>query len=434
MEVVNARCCGIDVHKRSVTACCLTPGPGGRPTAEVRTFETMTDGLLALGDWLERERITHVAMESTGVYWKPIWNLLEERFALLLVNAQHIKAVPGRKTDVKDCEWIADLLRHGLLRPSFVPPRPQREFRELTRYRTTLVRERSAEVNRLQKTLEGANIKLAAVASNILGTSSREMLAQVIAGATDGAALAELARGRLRAKRPQLQQALTGPVGPHQRFLLARQLAHIDALEQLIAEVSTEIGQRLHAATGFQPPEPQAPPTTTVDDAPATLAAIVQRLQTIPGVGQRAAEILVAEVGVDLQRFPSAAHLASWAGLCPGNHESAGKRRSGRTRRGSPWLRTLLVEAAQAASRTKETALAARFRRLTGRLGYKTALLALAHANLRLVYARLKNGTTYQERGPQIDDQARDAAIRLGIRRLQALGRAVTVAPAPPTA
>jgi transposase len=434
MEVVYSRCCGLDIHKKLLVACRIVPGSDGRPCKEIRTFGTMTEDLLQLGDWLAAEPVTHVAMEATGIYWHPIYNLLEACFELLLVNAQHIKAVPGRKTDVKDCEWIADLLRHGLLRPSFVPPRPQREFRERTRYRTTLVRERGAEVNRLQQTLEGANIKLAGVASNLLGTSRRKMLEQLIAGTTDGVALAELARGRLRAKLPQLQQALTGQVGPHQRFLLARQLAHIDALEQLITEVSTEIGQRLHAATGFQPPAPQAPPRATAADAPVPLAAIAQRLQTIPGVGQRAAEIVIAEVGVDMRRFPSAAHLASWAGLCPGNHESAGKRRSGKPRHGSPWLRTLLVEAAQAASRTKQTALAARFQRLIGRLGYKKALLALAHTILRIIYALLKHGTTYQERGPLVDDQAREAAIRRGIRKLQALGVTVTVTPAPPAA
>ncbi len=434
MEVIHARCCGLDIHKKLVVACRIAPGSDGQPCKEIRTFGTMTEDLLQLGDWLAAEQVTHVAMEATGIYWHPLYNLLEDQFTLLLANAQHIKAVPGRKTDVKDCEWIADLLRHGLLRPSFVPPRPQRELRELTRYRTTLVRERSAEVNRLQKTLEGANIKLAGVASNILGTSSREMLEQLIAGTTDSAALAELARGRLRAKRPQLRQALTGQVGPHQRFLLARQLAHLDMLEQLIAEVSNEIGQRLQAENGFQSREPPAPPAEATPDALAPLAEVVQRLQTIPGVGQRAAEILVAEVGVDMQRFPSAAHLASWAGLCPGNHESAGRRRSGKPRRGNPWLRALLVEVAQAASHTKETALSARFHRLTARLGYKKALLALAHTILRLVYALLKNGTTYQERGPQGDDHAREAAIRMGIRRLQALGLTVTVEPAPPAA
>ena len=434
MEIVYSRCCGLDIHKRLVVACRIVPGFDGQPCKEIRTFGTMTEDLLQLGDWLAAEQVTHVAMEATGIYWHPIYNLLEDQFTLLLANAQHIKAVPGRKTDVKDCEWIADLLRHGLLHPSFVPPRPQRERRELTRYRTTLVRERGAEVNRLQKTLEGANIKLAAVASNVLGASSREMLEQLMAGATDGVALAELARGRLRTKRPQLRQALTGQVGPHQRFLLARQLAHIDMLEQLIAEVSTEIGQRLQAETAFQSPETQAPPAATAQDTLAPLAEVVQRLQTIPGVGQRAAEILVAEVGVDMQRFPSAAHLASWAGLCPGNHESAGKRRSGKPRRGSPWLRALLVEVAQAASRTKHTTLAARFHRLVKRLGYKKALVALAHTILRLVYYLLKDGTTYQERGPYTDEHEREAAIRAGIRRLQALGLTVTVAPAPPAA
>src|SRR5215216_6137825 len=305
MDVVYERCCGLDVHKRSVVACVITPADGG-PTKVIRSFGTMTTDLLALADWLAELGVTQVAMESTGVYWKPVWNLLEEQFTLLLVNAQHIKAVPGRTTDVRDCEWIADLLRHGLLRGSFVPDRPQRELRELTRYRASLVRERTAEVNRLQKTLEGANIKLASVATDILGTSGREMLAALVAGRTDATELAQLAHGRLREKLPQLERALVGCVGPHQRFLVAEQLAHVDFLDAAIARVSTEIGERV------RPDE-----------------EVLARLDTIPGVGRAVAETLVAEVGADLTRFPSAKHLASWAGLCPGNHESAGKRRGG---------------------------------------------------------------------------------------------------------
>jgi transposase len=292
----------------------------------------MTADLLTLSDWLAAAGCTHVAMESTGVFWKPIYNLLEGSFALLVVNAQHIKAVPGRKTDVRDAEWIADLLRHGLLRPSFIPDRPQRELRELTRYRTTLIQERAHEVNRLQKVLEGANIKLSAVATDILGKSGREILEALVGGTRDSAALAQLARGRLREKLPQLEQALVGQFGPHQRFLIAQQLAHIDFLEASLERISAEIAERVRP-----------------------FEAAVARVQSIPGGGRRTAEVLVAEIGVDLTRFPTARHLVSWAGLCPGNDESAGKRRSGRTRKGSPWLRTALVEAAQAAARTRDT-------------------------------------------------------------------------------
>ena len=336
MEVLYPRCCGVDVHKREVVACVVSTGPDGTPSKTIRAFGTMTPDILALADWLATHEVSHVAMESTGVYWKPIWNLLEDQFALLLVNARHVKAVPGRKTDIRDCEWLAELLRHGLLTGSFVPDRPQRELRELTRYRTSLVRERTAAANRLQKTLEGANIKLASVATDILGKSGREILAALVAGETDGAELAQFAQGRLREKIPQLERALVGRVGLHQRFLVAEQVAHVDFLEAAIARVSTEIAERV------QPDE----------DA-------ITRLDTIPGVGRSVAEVLVAEIGPDVGRFPSPQHLASWAGLCPGNHESAGNRRSGRTRKGSPWLRACLVQAAHAAARTKGTYLAA---------------------------------------------------------------------------
>jgi transposase len=351
-------------------------------------------------------------MESTGVFWKPIYNLLEDRFTLLLVNAQHIKAVPGRKTDVRDCEWIADLLRHGLLRPSFVPDRPQRELRELTRYRTALVEERSAEVNRLQKTLEGANVKLAAVATDVLGRSGRQMLEALVAGQTDAPALAELARGRLRAKLPQLERALVGRVGAHQRFLVARQLAHIDALDALIGEVSAEIAERLRP----------------FEDA-------LVRLDTIPGVGRRAAQVLVAELGTELSRFPSAAHLASWAGMCPGNHESAGKRHSGKTRKGNPYVRAVLIEAGQAAGRTKGTYLAAQYHRLAARRGKKKAAVAVGHSILVRVYYLLTQGTTYQELGGNyFDERDRQAISRRLVRRLEELGFHVALEPATPAA
>ncbi len=412
MDVVYERCCGLDLHKRTVVACLILPGVGGKPQKEIRTFGTMTADLLELADWLTSTGCTHVAMESTGVFWKPIYNLLEEQFTLLLVNAQHIKAVPGRKTDVKDCEWIADLLRHGLLRPSFVPDRPQRELRELTRYRTTLVRERSAEVNRLQKTLEGANIKLAAVASNIVGRSGREMLKALVAGAAEPAALAQLARGRLREKLPQLEQALQGRFTGHQRFLVAQQLAHIDYLDEAIERVSAEIEERLRP-----------------------LADNLVRLETIPGVGRRGAEILLAEIGSDMSRFPSAAQLAAWAGMAPGNHESAGKRLRSTTRKGSPALRALLVEAGYAAGRTKDTYLAAQYHRLAARRGKKRAAVAVGHTILVMVYHLLKRGTVYEELGGgYFDERDRQAVERRLVRRLEALGNKVTLEPSNPAA
>jgi transposase len=411
MDVVYPRCCGLDVHKRTVVACVIVSRTRGTPHKEIRTFGTMTAELLELADWLRAQEVTHVAMESTGVYWQPIYNLLEDEFTLLLANARHIKAVPGRKTDVRDCEWVADLLRHGLLKASFVPQREQRELRELTRYRTALIRERSAEVNRLQKTLEGANIKLAAVATDVLGVSGRQMLHELVAGVSDPAVLADLARGRLREKRPQLERALAGRFGAHQRFLVAQQLAHLDDLDAILAQLSGEIESRLRPC-----------------------AAEAARLDTIPGVSQRAAEILLAELGADLNRFRSAAHLASWAGLCPGNHESAGKRHSGRTRQGNPWLRSLLVEVAQAAGRT-QTYLGARFRRLAARKGGKKAAVAVAHKIIRIVYYLLTRQTVYQDLGVSyLDQRDRQAVERRAVRRLESLGYTVTLEPAVPAA
>ena len=408
MQILYERCCGLDVHKRLVVACVLI-GPPGRPVEkEIRTFETMTGDLLELSDWLLSRGVTHIALESTGVYWKPIWNLLEDTFTLLLVNAQHVKAVPGRKTDVRDAEWLAELLRHGLLQGSFVPDRPQRELRELIRYRTSLVRERATVVNRIQKTLEGANIKLASVATDILGKSGRQILEALTLGATDAPELAQLARGRLRDKIPQLERALAGRFGPHQRFLLAEHLALLDALEASLERVSTEIAERVRP----------------FDEA-------IERLQTIPGVGRRVAEVIVTEVGVDVSRFPTAGHLASWAGLCLGQHESAGKRHSGRTRHGNASLRTALVEAAQAASHTKATYLAAQFHRLAARRGRKKAAIAVAHSILVIAYHLLARGTTYQDLGVHcFDERDRRAVERRAVRRLEGLGFKVILEPA----
>ncbi len=412
VEVLYERCCGLDVHQKTVVACLITPGRGGQPHKELRTFGTLTADLLALADWLRAADCTQVAMEATGVYWQPIWNLLEDAFTLLLVNARHIKAVPGRKTDVKDCEWLADLLRHGLVRASFVPARPQRELRELTRYRTALVRERTAEVNRLHKTLERANLKLGAVASKVLGLSGRQIVTALLAGTTDPAVLADLAQGKLRAKRPQLERALVGTPGEHQRFLLARQLAHIDFLDETLAEVSAEIAERLRPFDGA-----------------------IERLDAIPGVGRYTAEVLLAEIGPDMSRFPSAAHLASWAGMCPGNYESAGKRQKGKTRKGNKWLRAALLEAGHAAARTQGTYLAAQYHRLVPRLGKKKAAVAVGHSILVAVYYLLQRGTTYAELGGNyFDARNREHVERRLVRRLEKLGFAVTLTPKDPAA
>ncbi len=406
MDVVHPRCCGLDVHKRLVVACVLISGTPGRPRREVRTFGTLTDELRALADWLAAEGVTHVAREATGSYWKPIWNLLEGSFDLLLANAQHIKAVPGRKTDVQDAEWIAALLRHGLLRPSFVPDRAQRELRELTRYRTSLVQERPAEASRLQKTLEGANLKLGDVASDVLGRSARALLERIVAGRSDPAALAQLAQGRLREKIPQLE-ALAGRVAVRQRFLLAQQLAHLDYLEEAIERVSAEVAGRLRPC-----------------------AAALERLDSIPGVGRRTAQILLAEIGPDLGRFPTAGHLASWAGRCPGHDESAGKRRSGKTRTGSPWLRQALVEAAQAAGRTKGTYLGVQYHRLAARRGKKKAVVAVGHSILVTAYHLLAREQDYADLGPDYFERRDRAAVeRRSVQRLEALGDRVTLEP-----
>ncbi len=410
MQVVYERCCGLDIHSRTVVACLIVPGADSQPHKEIKSFGTMTGDLLKLSDWLLSNGVTHVAMESTGVYWKPIYNLLEGEFELLLVNAAHIKAVPGRKTDVRDCEWIADLLRHGLLPSSFVPDRPQRELRELTRYRTQLIRERSSEVNRLQKTLEGANIKLASVATDIMGVSGRQILSALIGGQADESAMAQLAKGRMRDKIPQLEQALKGRFGPHQRFMLAQQLGHIDFLDETVEKLNREIQERMR---------------------PFEWA--LDLLVTIRGVGQRTAEVIIAEVGVDMSRFPSYRHLASWAGMCPGNNESAGKRKSGRTRKGNVWLRTALVEAAQAAGRSKESYLSEQYRRIAMRGGGHKAAVAVGHTILVIVYEMLTDRTTYNELGANyFDERDRAAKERRLVHNLERLGYKVMLEPLAP--
>jgi transposase len=375
MEILYRCCAGLDVHKKSVMACVRRLTADGEVVAQTRGFGTMTADWLALADWLAEAGVTKVAMESTGVYWKPIFHILEGHFEVLLVNAQYVKKAPGRKTDVLDAEWIAQLHQCGLLCPSFIPPPPIRELRDLTRQRTQLIRERVTVANRVQKVLEDANIKLASVASDVLGVSGRAMLRAMIAGQEDPAALAELARKRLRGKIPQLRQALRGRVTEHHRFLLGMLLDHIEQLEGLIARCDDRIGAAM-----------------------APFAEAAQRLRTVPGIGTQAAEIIVAEIGTDMSRFPSAGHLASWAGLCPGNDQSAGKRRSGRTTKGSQWLRTLLVQVAWAAVHSRRTIFGALYGRWVKRMGKKKALVAVAHKILALLYRLLKDETDYQER------------------------------------
>jgi transposase len=409
VDTLYPRCAGIDVHKNNVVVCVRCWDRLGKVSEEIRTFATMTAELLNLSDWLAEQGVTHVAMESTGVYWKPVFNVLEGSAEVILVNAEHIKKVPGRKTDVKDCQWIAQLLQHGLLKASFVPPAPIRELRDLTRQRTQLIQERTAAVNRIQKVLEDANIKLAGVATDVLGVSGRDMLEALIAGETDSVKLAELARKRLREKIPALRLALEGRVTDHHRFLLRMHLDHITHLEELIGRLSNRI-----------------------EDALTPFAQAQERLQTIPGVSQRVAETVMAEIGPKMEQFPSADHLASWAGMCPGNNESAGKRRSGRATKGNRWLKRILVQAAWAASHTKGTYLAAQYRRLAKRRGCKRALVAVGHTLLVIIYHVLKRGTTYVELGADFLERLEPTRLtRQLVKRLEALGHKVILEPHP---
>lgn len=389
------------MHKKSITACVITP-----EGKELKTFSTMTDDLVALVQWIKSKGCTHVAMESTGVYWKPIYNLLEmEEINALVINARHFKAVPGRKTDLKDAEWLADLLRHGLLQGSYIPDREQRELRELVRYRKSLVNERAREVNRLQKVLEGANIKLSSVASDVLGVSGRSMIEAIIHGINDPKFLVGLARGRMKSKKEQLEKALTGLIGPHQRMLLAVQLEHIDFLDQQIALLDQEIEERMRP----------------FEEALALL-------DTVPGVGRRAAEQILAEIGTSMERFPSAAHLASWAGMCPGNNESAGKRKSGRTRKGNNSLRNILVEVARAAARTKNTYLSSQYHRIAARRGANRAAVAVGHSILVIVYHLLKRRKPYFELGADYFDQLKkEAVVNRAVKKLESLGYKVSL-------
>jgi transposase len=405
MEVRYACCCGIDVHAKMLVACLLKAGK-----KEVRTFSTMTEDLLRLLDWLTQAGCTHVAIESTGVYWRPVFNILAGTLDVILTNARDAKGYKARKTDVIDAEWLADLLRHGLLKPSFIPPLPIRELRDLTRYRESLERERTALANRIQKLIESANIKLGQVASDALGASGKLMLRALATGETDAEQLSHLAQGILKRKQPQLQQALEGRFTQAQRWILAELLDQYEHVEAALQRVEARIRQEVESS------------------ADPFVAEAVQLLDTIPGVGETVAQIIVAEIGVDMDRFPSANHLASWAGVCPGNNESAGKRKSGKTTKGSRYLRAALVQAAWAASHQKGTYLAAQYKRLVRRMGKKKALLAVGHSILVMVYHVLQNRTSYQELGGDYFDRRNvDKQRKRLIRQLEGLGLKVTV-------
>jgi len=412
MERLIERCAALDIHKDSLMATVRVSKPGGGRDQQTHSFRTTTAGLLALRDWLEGFGVTVVGMESTGVYWRAVYYLLEDGFQCWLLNAHHLRNVPGRKTDVQDAEWICQLVEHGLVRPSFVPPRPQRELRDLTRYRKAQIEERTREVQRLDKVLQDAGIKLSSVASKVLSVSGRAMLDALLAGTNDPDALADLARGRLRQKLPALREALSGRFSSNHALLVSQILAHVDFLDESIASLSQRIETEL-----------------------APFADKVELLDTIPGVDRRAAEVILAEIGPDMSRFPSHRHLASWAGLCPGQHESAGKRKSGRTRNGSKWLSATLAESAKAAARTKGTYLAAHNARIKGRRGASRATIATAHAILVSAYHMLERGVPYDELGDDyFHRRERDRAdrhTRRLVHQLERLGHQVTLQPTP---
>ena len=400
METIIERCCGLDVHKKTIVACLITGQPHEKPKTTIRTFSTMTRDLLACRDWLISEGCTHVAMESTGVYWKPIFNILEDSMEVILANARSVKNVPGRKTDVKDCQWIAQLLRHGLIAGSFIPPKPIRELRDLTRYRQKLTHQRSSEINRLQKFLEDANIKLSSVASDITGVSAQEMIQHMIQGDMTTQEMAQLAKGRLRNKIEQLEQSLEGYLSNHHRLILRLSLQMIASYNEAIENLNTEIEKRMESHR-----------------------EISQRLSTIPGVKKKTIESLIAEIGTDMSRFPSHAHLAAWAGVSPGNNESAGKRKSGRATHGDKWLKATLVEAAWAASKTRGSYLKAKYQRLVSRRGKKRGALAVGHNILIIAYHIIKEQCVYQELGADFFDRLNEQhLINRLTKRIKALG------------
>jgi transposase len=407
MEVVHLRCAGLDVHKESVVACARLV-IAGKISHEVKTFETTTAGLLALSTWLAEQEVTHVAMEATGVYWKPVWHILSDgEVELVLANAAHIKNVPGRKTDVNDATWIADLLAHGLIRGSFVPEPPIQELRGLMRTRKQLGREQGSHIQRLQKTLEDANIKLESVISDILGVSGRAMIEALIAGESDPVRLAQLAHRRIRASHEELRAALHGRVTAHHRFLLRLHLRQVDALNALIGEIDQEVAIRL-----------------------APFRSAVAQLTMIPGVKDVAASVVLSEIGVDMSRFPSAGHLLSWACMCPRNDESAGKRRSSRLRKGGKWLKATLLQCAWSAARTKGSYFHAQFQRLRRRHGDKKAICAVAASILTAIYHMLKDGTEYQDLGADhFDRRSKQAKTHRLVKQLAILGYDVQITP-----
>lgn len=405
MEMIYQCCAGLDVHKRTVESAVRRMETDGRVHVQVRQFGTMTDDLREMVEWLKAHEVTHVAMESTGVFWKPIYNLLEDHFKVLLVNPRDFRQVPGRKTDVSDCQWLAQLLQYGLLRGSFIPARWQRDLRDLTRERTQLTEEHTRVANRIHKVLEDANIKLGSVATDILGVSGRDILQRLIHGEQDAENLAERARGKLRGKIPELRRALRGNLLEHHRFELQLHWDHLQQLEKLIKRLSQRITEIC------QPYGEQ-----------------MERLDQILGVDQTAAESIVAEVGVDMKAFPSDGALCSWAGMCSGNNESAGKRRSGRTPKGNRWLRRTLVLAAQAAGHAKDSFLASRFRRLAARRGKNRACIAVGHSILKIIYHMLKEGTPYRDLGGSYFDRLDPERLtRYLVRRLERLGHKVTL-------
>ena len=415
MDQLVEFCAGLDVHRDTVVATVRKPRATGGRAVKTMTFPTTTAGLVMLGDWLVAEHVTLVGMESTGVYWKPVFFLLEQRIPVVwLLNAEHLRNVPGRKTDVADSAWIAQLLEHGLVAPSFVPPAPIRELRDLTRHRRTLIEERTRVIQRLEKVLQDAGIKLSSVASTLLTKSGRSILDALLAGVTDPVELAELAKGRLRSKIPALREALTGTFRvEHHGLLVAQMLAHVDFLDEAVVQLDAQITATVGA---YEP--------------------VLERLQTIPGVGRKSAISLVAEIGVDMSRFPTAAHLASWAGICPGNNASGGKRKSGRTRHGSPWLKTTLTEAAQAAARTKGTYLAAHHASIRGRRGTHKAIGATRHDLLVAYWHIVHDDVDYADLGADWTTRrhSTEHRIRRLVRQLEALGQQVSITAAPASA
>ena len=407
MEVLHPICAGLDVHKETVVAC-VRHMSGGKVKTEVRTFATTTGALLELSAWLGAGQVTHIAMEATGVYWKPVWHILADGdFQLLLANAAHVKNVPGRKTDVKDAEWLADLLAHGLIRASFVPDQPTQQMRDLLRTRKQLVRERISHTQRIQKALEDANIKLDTVVTNILGLTGRRILQRLIDGETLPEALATLAHRNIQASRDQLEAALRGRVTPHHRFLLKLHLDQIDALDAAIASIDKEVEGNLEPFRAAQ-----------------------QLLSAIPGISQLSARVVLSEIGLDMSRFQTAGHLVSWAGLCPRNDESAGKRRSTRMRKGAPWLKTILIQCGWAAMRTKGSYFQAQYYRLRSRRGARKAVCAVAASLLTTIYHMLKNGACYQDLGANhFDQKAKTKHVQHLVNRLESLGYDVKILP-----